>query len=88
MATREENSMTSSLRLLFVTVIALFVTGCSSTYKHSELQPLETNLDSGKGVLISTPEDGWYGNTQYHGSGRNTGNAVRAAFSKNASRVD
>lgn len=80
--------MISSLRLLLVTVVALFVTGCSSTYKYSELAPIETNLDSRKGVLISTPEDASYGSTQYRGSGRMTANAVRAAFSKNASKVD
>jgi hypothetical protein len=80
--------MISSLRLLLVTVLTLFAIGCSSTYKHSELQPIETNLDSRKGVLISTPKDGWYGNTQYRDSGRMTASAVRAAFSKHASSVD
>jgi len=66
----------------------IVVTGCASTYKHSELQSLSTQLDRSKGVLISVPEDGWYENTQYHNSGKTTANAIRAAFIKNASRAD
>ena len=74
-------------KLLYLFLIIL-VTGCASTYKYKELQSIEIKLDSSKGVLISTPEDGFYGSTQYHNSGRMTANAVRAAFSKYASRVD
>lgn len=80
--------MTSYLRFLLAAIVVLSAIGCSSTYKHSELQPLEAKLDSRKGVLISTPKDGFYGDTQYHGSGRQTANAVRAAFSKHAAKVD
>ncbi|MBV1913834.1 MAG: DUF4823 domain-containing protein [Pseudomonadales bacterium] len=39
-------------------------------------------------MLISIPEDGWYGNTQYPNSGKMTANAVRAAFAKNANKAD
>jgi len=68
--------------------LVLLLTGCASTYKHSELQPVEEKLDSKTGVLISIPKDGRYGHIKYHNSGRMTANAIRAAFSKNASRVD
>lgn len=45
-------------------------------------------LDGTKGVLISTPPDGWYENTSYRGSGKRIADALRAAFSSWASRVD
>jgi len=61
---------------------------CASTYKHSEVQPPSARLDSSKGVLISIPEDGWYGEIRYHNSGSMTANAIRAAFSKNAKRAE
>jgi len=69
-------------------LVAIFATGCASTYKYSDFKPITTKLDGTQGVLISTPPDGWYENTQYHNSGRMTTNAVRAAFSKYASTVD
>ena len=68
--------------------IAIFVTGCASTYQYNDFRSIKTKLDRFKGVLISTPEDGWYGNTTYRNSGRMTAKAVRAAFSKYVSRVD
>jgi len=70
-----------------VLVLISFITGCNSTYTQSELHTPTTNLDASLGVLISTPEDGWYGNTQYRNSGRMTANAIRAAFSKHTSNV-
>jgi len=66
----------------------IFITGCASTYKHSELQLPTAKLDPSKGILISVPEDGWYGNTQYRYSGKMVANAIRAAFAKNASIAD
>ncbi len=68
-------------------LIAILASGCASTYEHTELQPVSAALDRAKGVLISTPKDGWYGNRQYHNSGRMTVNAIRAAFAKYTSRV-
>lgn len=72
--------------LLFTSI--LIVTGCTSTYRHSALQVPTAKLDSNLGVLISIPEDGWYESRQYRNSGQMTANAVRAAFAKNARRVD
>ena len=77
--------MKFTISLLLVTVL---LSGCASTYKQSDLQPLTSKLDSTKGVLISTPQDGWYANTQYRNSGKMTANAIRAAFSKYASVVE
>ena len=53
----------------------LFVLGCSSTYKHTELKLPIAKLDPSLGVLISIPDDGWYGEHQYQNSGRMTANA-------------
>lgn len=75
------------LKVLLILSVVL-ITGCSSKYSHTELQSPNTRLDNTRGVLISTPEDGWYENTQYRNSGRMTVNAVRAAFTKFASPVD
>lgn len=66
----------------------LLLAGCTSTYRHSDLQAPSQKLNPSIGVLISIPEDGWYENTQYRNSGRMTANAVRAAFAKNANKVD
>lgn len=73
---------------LLCLVTAILAAGCASTYTYNELQPVTTRLDRTRGVLISTPQDGWYGTIQYRNSGKMTANAVRAAFSKYASRVD
>lgn len=62
--------------------------GCSSTYTQLVLQAPSSKLNSSFGVLISTPEDGWYGNKTYRNSGRMTANAVMSAFSKYAKRAD
>ena len=76
--------MKSKLLFIFIAVLTI---GCASTYRHNALQTITIKLDRSQGVLISIPEDGWYGNTQYRNSGRMTANAVRAAFTKYASRV-
>lgn len=76
------------IRILLSIAIMTILSGCASTYKHSELQAPSEKLDPEKGVLISIPENGWYGNTQYQNSGRMTANAVRAAFSKNSRKTD
>ncbi|MCC4834970.1 DUF4823 domain-containing protein [Shewanella sp. 10N.7] len=65
----------------------IFLSGCSSSYKHNEFQSPEVKLDRSVAVLISTPENGWYDQTEYRNSGRMTANAVRSAFSKSASKV-
>lgn len=72
--------------VMFGTAV-LFLSGCSSSYKHSEYQSPEVKLDQSMGVLISTPENGWYDQTEYRNSGRMTANAIRSAFSKNTSKV-
>ncbi len=65
-----------------ITLLLFLITGCASTYKHSQRHSLNIWIDPSKGVLISVPNDGSYGNTQYHQSGDMTANAIRTAFLK------
>ncbi|MFX0203268.1 MAG: DUF4823 domain-containing protein [Candidatus Hodarchaeota archaeon] len=74
--------------IMLCVFVAFFATGCAASYKYADLKPITAKLDSTKGVLISTPQDGWYENTEYPNSGRMTANAIRAAFSKYSSTVD
>ncbi len=76
------------IKKLLIFSIILLVAACTSTYRHSEIQTPSAKLDSSLGVLISIPENGWYENQQYKNSGQMTANAIRAAFAKNARRVD
>lgn len=76
------------IKCILVVLSLSLISGCASTYKHSEFQAPTSKLDSTKGILISTPKNGWYGNTQYRNSGRMTANAIKAAFSKNAKKAD
>ena len=73
---------------IFAIVLVALLSGCASTYKHSELKQASEQLDPSRGVLIAVPEDGWYGETRYQRSGQMTANATLAAFSKNARKVD
>ena len=65
----------------------MFLSGCSSSYKYYEYQPPKVKLAQNVGVLISTPENGWYDLTEYRNSGRMTANVIRRAFSKNTQKV-
>jgi len=65
----------------------VFLSGCSSSFKYNDFQSPEVKLDQNMGVLISTPENGWYDDTEYRNSGKMTANAVSRAFSKNASKI-
>jgi hypothetical protein len=60
----------------------MFLSGFRSSYIHNEFEPLEVKLDPSLGVLSSTPDNGWYDQTEYKQWGRITANTVRAAFLK------
>lgn len=62
-------------------ICSMFViSGCTSTYHQRTVSDTTTQLQNNKNVLISTPDNGYYGSTQYQGSGQMTANAVRTAF--------
>lgn len=73
--------------ILIIGTALLTLSGCSSSYKHSELQSPEVKLDRNVGVLISTPENGWYDQKEYKKSGVMTANAIRKSFAKNSRKV-
>ncbi len=75
-------------RHIFMGLIVALVTGCASTYKHTDVHKIENTLDANSGVLISIPKDGFYGTKEYPNSGRMTANAFNTAFSKNISKVE
>ena len=74
--------------VLGMIVLSALLTGCVSTYQHTELVAPASKLDAKQGVVISIPGNGFYQGTEYHNSGRMTANAVRAAFARNALRVE
>lgn len=76
------------LRKFILAIAITVIFGCSSTYTQVEIQAPSAKLDPGAGVLISTPEDGRYGEIRYSNSGRMTSSALQVAFSKFASRAD
>lgn len=76
-----------SSRIIGLLCCLPLLAGCSATYTHDVVSGPGVTLDRGRGAFISTPKDGWYGRTEYRGSGKMTANAVRAAFSRFTSNV-
>ena len=70
------------MRIAIFVVIATLISGCASTYKQSNLTEPAAKLLKGKSVVIATPTNGSYGNTEYSASGKMTALAVRAAFAR------
>lgn len=68
--------------------LILAVSGCSATYNQRIVSDSSPQLEKNKGVLISTPDNGFYGSTPYPGSGRMTADAVRSAFLKHTDQAD
>jgi hypothetical protein len=76
------------LRLSLYITIAVLSTGCSSAYKYGYPDMGDERLDPSKGVLISTPKDGYYaGEVCVNSSGR-TARTIEVAFSEFADHVD
>jgi hypothetical protein len=76
------------IRKLIITIAAITTFGCTSTYNHLVSRATSEKLDPELGVLISTPEDGSYGDKVYRNSGRMTSNAIMIEFSKFTKRAD
>jgi hypothetical protein len=64
----------------------LILSGCES-YERVDYVDQVTTLDASYGVLISVPEDGFFGNENYRNSGKMTANAIRSAFSQHVKVV-
>jgi hypothetical protein len=76
------------IRIFTVLTIAACSVGCASSYTYERAQLNNAPLDRSQGVLISTPENGWYGGQEFQVSGATTARAVRAAFARYANLVD
>ena len=75
------------MKYLVITII-LLTAGCAATYQTNDVKPINTKLDNSLGVLISTPDDGSFGNQNYANSGVMTANALKSAFMKHTSSVE
>jgi hypothetical protein len=70
------------MKLASLIWLAIWIAGCSATYKQQIIKQPAAKLERGKGVFISTPNNGWYGKIEYKHSGQMTADAVKAAFSR------
>ena len=80
--------MDRAMRTLGLLLIISFVVGCTANYQVQNLAGANTaRLDKDKGIYITIPSDGAYESRTYSGSGNIVAQAVAAAFSKHATRV-
>lgn len=70
------------MRIAVFVIIATMISGCASTYKQISLTEPAARLLKEKSVVIATPTNGSYGNTEYSASGKMTALAIRAAFAR------
>jgi hypothetical protein len=77
---------------MIIKLASIFLAGltvsCSSVLVHSTALEMSSKLDPAKGVLVATPENGWFETIEYKGSGRMTASAVRDAFASHCVKVD
>ena len=70
------------MRPVLLMVFASLLCSCAATYKQNTIAQPSAKLVRGQSVAIATPANGFYGNTEYHASGKMTALAVRAAFAR------
>lgn len=75
------------MRLLIALSLALGLSACASTYTNQVVTAPTAKLERGRAVVVATPKNGSYGGKDYPASGRQTANAVRAAFAKFSDKV-
>ena len=63
-----------------LTVMSILLMSCGTSYQQTVVKPSISSLDAGKAVLVSVPQDGFYGTDVYVGSGQMTAAVSRAAF--------
>ena len=71
------------IRLSFV-MIMLVMSGCTSTYKRTDLKTLSSPLKPNESVAISIPANGRYNNELYQNSGEMTAIAIKTAFARHS----
>ena len=70
------------MRIIFLIIVVALISGCTSTYKQSNLTEPGTKLLKAGSVVIATPVNGSYETKEYAKSGEMTASAVKAAFAK------
>ena len=63
-----------------IALVPLLGTACVSSYEYDRPTLQGESLETDRGVLVCTPENGWYSTTEYPGSGASTARALREAF--------
>ncbi|MCL1143966.1 DUF4823 domain-containing protein [Shewanella gaetbuli] len=76
-------------RIVIFATAAFALTGCSSSYQfeHEGMQQ-NAKLNPELGVLISTPDDGFYGQKKYPNSAKATVQTIKSEFLKYSKNVD
>ncbi|MCF0216242.1 MAG: DUF4823 domain-containing protein [Fibrobacteraceae bacterium] len=75
-----------SLALMICGAALTFLSGCSASYDKTFLQPVQP-LQGLKNILIITPQNGWFGETQYPTSGADVVNALTKQLKRYASSI-
>ena len=76
------------MRNLFLLLIVVLLSGCASTYSRVDTSQPIVNLNEEKSVLIATPANGSYNDTEYPSSGKMLAQAVKAVFEKFSADVE
>jgi hypothetical protein len=78
----------SSLRALCVSLVLMWLSSCTATSSQRDERALESTLEASRSVLVIIPDDGWYEEQVYAGSGAHTSTSVAEAFADHAPRVE
>jgi hypothetical protein len=73
---------------LFLVLFSLSVAGCSAKYHQQVVDQPRASLQTGEGVFICVPEDGFYGSQKYPQSGEMTAQALEGAFAPYTHRIE
>ena len=75
------------MRNVLLLFVAILLSGCFATYTQVNMSLPTTKLAKGSSVFIATPENGSYGDREYHYSGMRTASAVSVAFAKFSNNI-
>lgn len=75
-------------KIFFILLPLLLLTSCGSTFELLNGKSSSIKMERNKAILITTADNGYYGDKEYGGSGRNTTNTLRTKIIPYASVVD
>ena len=65
------------------------LSGCADTHQLLRIDnDASVRLNQNGSIYVAAPKDGIYGNNNYHGSGANTAQIIRASFSRQTRNVE